>query len=142
MTLVKFATILIVIAIAGPLLWSFRLVPESDFIVSATAFSIGIVTFFGITDLSRSASDDRLFNDETLRTAIAASLVLTYLFIVCFTSFVKSADAAGVVTREFIQSFSQVISVTIAFYFGATAATQIFAKRKESEEETKRDEQK
>src|SRR5262245_2395976 len=119
MTLLKFATILIVVAIAGPSLWSFHLVPESDFVVSATAFAIGIVTFFGITDLNRSGSDDRLFREENLRTAIAGSLVLTYLFIVCFTSFVRSADTAGVVTREFIQSFSQVISVTIAFYFGA-----------------------
>ena len=142
MTLLKFAIILILVAIAGPLLWSFRLVPESDFVVSATAFSIGIITFFGITDINRSASDDRLFREENLRTAIAGSLVITYLFIVCFTAFVRSADTAGVVTKEFIQSFSQVISVTIAFYFGATAATQIFGKRKGNEHDTKSDEQK
>jgi hypothetical protein len=142
MTLFKFAITLILVAIAGPLFWSFRLLPESDFIVSVTAFSIGIVAFFGIMDLSRSASDDRLFKDESLRTAVAGSLVLTYLFIVCFTSFVRSADTAGVVTREFIQSFSQVISVTIAFYFGATAATQIFGKSKGSEQDNKSGEQK
>jgi hypothetical protein len=142
MTLLKLATILIVLAVVGPLLWSFRLVPESDFVVSVTAFSIGVVTFFGITDLNRSAEDSRLFREENLRTAIAGSLVVTYLFIVCFTSFVRSADMAGIVTREFIQSFSQVISVTIAFYFGATAATQIFGKRKGNEQDTKGDEQK
>ena len=142
MTLLKLATILIVLAIAGPFFWSFRLVQESDFIVSVTAFSIGVVTFLGITDLNRSAEDSRLFRDENLRTAIAGSLVVTYLFIVCFTSFVRSADTAGIVTREFIQSFSQVISVTIAFYFGATAATQIFGKHKGNEQDTKSDEQK
>jgi len=142
MTLLKLATILIVLAVVGPLLWSFRLVPESDFVVSVTAFSIGVVTFFGITDLNRSAEDSRLFREENLRTAIAGSLVVTYLFIVCFTSFVRSADVAGIVTREFIQSFSQVISVTIPFYFGATAATQIFGKRKGNEQDTKGDEQK
>jgi hypothetical protein len=140
MTVLKLAGIIIFIAIAGPLFWSFRLVPESDFIVSVTAFSIGIVTFFGITELSRSPKDTRLFREENLRTAIAGSLVVTYLFIVCFTSFVKTADAAGVVTREFIQSFSQVISVTIAFYFGATAATQIFGGRKGNEQDAKSDE--
>ena len=142
MTLLKLATILIVLAVVGSLLWSFRLVPESDFVISVTAFSIGVVTFFGITDLNRSAEGSRLFREEDLRTAIAGSLVVTYLFIVCFTSFVKSADTAGIVTREFIQSFSQVISVTIAFYFGATAATQIFGKRKGNEQDTKSDEQK
>ncbi len=142
MTLLKLATILIVLAVVGSLLWSFRLVPESDFVISVTAFSIGVVTFFGITDLNRSAEGSRLFREEDLRTAIAGSLVVTYLFIVCFTSFVRSADTAGIVTREFIQSFSQVISVTIAFYFGATAATQIFGKRKGNEQDTKSDEQK
>lgn len=142
MTLFKLAIVLIVLAIAGPWFWSFRLVPESDFIISVTAFSIGVVTFFGITDLNRSAEGSRLFREEDLRTAIAGSLVVTYLFIVCFTSFVRSADTVGIVTREFIQSFSQVISVTIAFYFGATAATQIFGKRKDNEQDTKSDEQK
>src|SRR5262249_15675553 len=137
MTLLKLAIILIIIAVAGPVLWSFRLVPESDFVVSATAFSIGVMTFFGVTALNRSTENGKAFRDDNLRTAIAASLVLTYLFIVCFTSFVRSAETAGVVTREFMQSFSQVISVTIAFYFSATAATQIFGKRKNTEKETK-----
>ena|SRR3989442_12199735 len=142
MTLLKLASTLIVIAIAGPLFWSFRLVPESDFVVSVTAFSIGVVTFFGITDLNRSAEGNGVFREEHLRTAIAGSLVVTYLFIVCFSSFVRSAETAGVVTKEFIQSFSQVISVTIAFYFGATAATQIFGRRRGNEQGTKSDEQK
>lgn len=142
MTLLKLATILIVIAIAGPLFWSFRLVPESDFVVSVTAFAIGVATFFGITALNRSAADSKVFREETLRTAIAGALVVTYLFIVCFCSFVRSAETAGLVTREFIQSFSQVISVTIAFYFSATAATQIFGKRRGGEEDIGSEERK
>ncbi len=142
MTLFKLASTLIIVAIAGPLFWSFHLIPESDFVVSATAFSIGVLTFFCIMELNRSAEDSRVFGEDHLRTAIAGSLVVTYLFIVCFTSFVRSAESAGVVTREFIQSFSQVISVTIAFYFGATAATQIFGKHKGKEQDTKSNEQK
>jgi hypothetical protein len=142
MTLLKLAIIVILIAIAGPLVWSFHLFSDSDFVVAATAFSIGVMTFFGIAEMNRAAEDGRLFRDENLRTAIASSLVLTYLFIVCFTAFVKSSSEAGVVTKEFIQSFSQVISVTIAFYFGATAATQIFGKRKENEQDVRRDENK
>jgi hypothetical protein len=129
LTLLKLAAILILIAVFGPLFWSFRLVPESDFIVSVTAFSIGVVTFFGIAHLNRSAADRRIFREDSLRTAIACSLVITYLFIVCFSAFVRSAETAGMITKEFVQSFSQVIGITIAFYFGASAATQIFGKR-------------
>jgi hypothetical protein len=55
MNLLKLASILILISIAGPLFWSFQLMPDSDFVVSATAFSVGIVTFFGATHLTRSA---------------------------------------------------------------------------------------
>src|SRR3981081_869164 len=135
MTLSKLAVSLIAIAITGPLLWAFHPFPDSDFLVSVTAFSIGIVTFFGITEVDRSAEDSRVFREENLRTAIAGSLVITYLFIVCFTSFVRSAETAGIGTKEFIQSFSQVISVTIAFYFGATTASQIFGKRRASDQE-------
>src|SRR4030095_11979171 len=95
MTVLKLAIMLIIIVIVGPLFWSFRLVPESDFVVSATAFSIGVVTFFGVTALNRSTEDRRWFREQNLITAIASSLVFTYLFIVCFTAFVRSAETAG-----------------------------------------------
>ena len=145
MTLVKLATILIIISIAGPVTWQVVRMAhtflEEDFIIGATAFAIGVVTFFGVTELNRSSGDGRLFREENLRTAIASSLVLSYLFIVCFTAFTRSSAEAGAVTKEFMQSFAQVISVTIAFYFGVTAATQIFGKHKENEQGTKRDDQ-
>jgi hypothetical protein len=41
---------------------------------------------------------------------------------------VRSADAAGAVSQEFVKSFSNVIGITIAFYFGASAAAQMFDK--------------
>ena len=47
MTLLKLAGALIAIAVVGPLLWSLDPFPDSDFIVSVTAFSIGIVAFLG-----------------------------------------------------------------------------------------------
>jgi hypothetical protein len=145
MTLLRLATMLIIISFSGPVVWAFvanlRLF-DADFIVSATAFTIGVVTFFGVTELNRSSEDRRVFREENLRTAIASSLVLSYLFIVCFTAFVRSSPEVGGVTKEFVQSFSQVISVTVAFYFGASAATQIFGKRKENEQDTRRDEHK
>jgi hypothetical protein len=56
---------------------------------------------------------------------------LTYLFIVCFSAFVRTAPESetGKVTLDFMHSFSQIIGVTIAFYFGASAVTEIFARR-------------
>jgi hypothetical protein len=131
MTLLKLAGILIVIAVVGPLVWTYRLFPESDFVVSVTAFAIGVVTFLGVMDLNRSTRADTNFRDENVRASLACSLVLTYLFIVCFTAFVRTAPESetGKVTLDFMHSFSQIIGVTIAFYFGASAIAQVFARR-------------
>ena len=111
---------------------------DLDFLVGMTAFSIAVVTFFGVLRLNRSAPDQALIMDaERLRTALACSLVITYLYIVCFTTFVRSATETGGVTQSFIQSFSNVIGIAVAFYFGASAATQIFA-GKNGQTESKR----
>lgn len=128
---------IIFIAIIGPLVWANFSGEDADFVIGVTAFSVGVVTFFGVIGLNRSSDDRKVLRGDNLRTAIACSLVITYLFIVCFTTFVKSADTAGKVTQEFVTSFSNVIGITIAFYFGASAATQIFGKETRDDSESK-----
>ena len=128
----------------GSAVWSFFPGKERwnvDFVVGVTAFSVGVVTFFGVTALNRSAQEQQVLNDERLRTAIACSLVMSYLFMVGFTTFVGNALTVGPVTKEFIQSFSSIIGITIAFYFGASAAIQIFGKGKGDQPESKSVEQ-
>ena len=139
---------LIIIALVGSAIWAViqplfvvtQQAPQSgirlfktldlDFLIGIIAFSIAVITFFGVIQLNRSAADQTLLMEgERLKTAMACSLVITYLYIVCFTTFVKSSTETGGVTQAFIQSFSNVIGITIAFYFGASAATQIFASK-------------
>lgn len=122
--------VIILIAITGPLLWTLFFDEKHDVIVSVTAFAIGVVTFFGVAELSRSDNKEA-FKGESLRTAIACSLVLSYLFIVCVSVFNVTPKEVGGVTQEMVKSFSNVIGVTIAFYFGASAATQIFSEKKD-----------
>lgn len=131
--LIILASLIILIAITGSFIWSFLLHENNDFTVSITAFSIGVVTFFGVIGLNRSPPGKQVLKDDNLRTAIACSLVISYLFIVCFTAFVGNPDTAGEVTREFVKSFANVIGVTIAFYFGASAVTEIFSKEKQGD---------
>jgi hypothetical protein len=138
--LVGLASLLIFIAILGSALWSFFARWRdwnADFVVGVTAFSIAVVTFFGVTALNRAAQEQQGINDERLRTAIACSLVISYLYMVTFTTFVGNAPAIGPVTKEFIQSFSSVVGITIAFYFGASAATQIFGQGKGDQTQSK-----
>ena len=130
--LIQFAGILIFIAVLGSALWSFfprdALKANVDFIIGVTAFTIGVTTFFGITGLNRLTHDQAVFNDERLRTAIACALLMSYLYMVTFTTFVANSSQVGDVTKTFVESFSGVMGITIAFYFGASAATQIFGK--------------
>ena len=142
--LIGLAGLLILIAILGSAVWAFFLGKDRwnlDFVVGVTAFSIGVVTFFGVTALNRSAQEQQVLNDERLRTAIACSLVMSYLFMVGFTTFVGNALTVGPVTQEFIRSFASVIGITIAFYFGASAAVQIFGRGKGDQPESKSVEQ-
>jgi hypothetical protein len=137
------ACMLILIAMLGSTLWAFlsrwgRLEEwNADFIIGVTAFSIGVVTFFGVTALNRAAQEPQAIDDERLRTAVACSLVISYLYMVAFTTFVGNAPTIGPVTKEFIESFSSVIGITIAFYFGASAATQIFGRGKVDQAQSK-----
>lgn len=153
--LMGLAGILILIAILGSAVWSFfprteddpntpgiEKGPNIDFVVGVTAFSIGVVTFFGVAGLNRSVKDQQVLKGERLRTSIACSLVLSYLFMVSFTTFVANAPIVGAVTAKFIESFSSVMGITIAFYFGASAATQIFGKETGDQPESKSVEQK
>src|SRR5262245_50037072 len=122
--LLRLAGSLILMAIVDSALWSFLATgwKDLDFLVGVTAFSVGVLTFFGVAALNGPARGPRLFGGERLRTALACSLLLSYLFIVCFTTFVKNAQFVGAVTREFVHSYANVVGVTIAFYFGASAA--------------------
>lgn len=138
--LLNLAAILILLAIVGSAVWSFfprdQFSANVDFIIGVTAFAIGVVTFFGIAGLNRSPQDPPLLTDERLRTAIACGLLMSYLYMVTFTTFVANALKVGEVTKAFVESFSSVMGITIAFYFGASAATQIFAKDKSASDKT------
>jgi hypothetical protein len=47
-------SLLILFAVAGSWLWSVMLQENHDFVVSVTAFSIGVITFFGVIGLNLS----------------------------------------------------------------------------------------
>lgn len=132
--MMRLAGILICIAIVGSALWSYFEQKvgdvDIDFVIGVTAFSIGVVTFFGMAALNPPNQDRRIFTTERLRTSIACSLMMSYLYIVSFTTFVKNSNDVGGVTKAFVASYSSVIGITIAFYFGASAAVQIFGKEK------------
>jgi uncharacterized membrane protein YidH (DUF202 family) len=78
--------------------------------------AIGIVTFFGV--LARSEEPN---GPETIRRAIAISLVTVYLVLVGILAFYPGNSAWSELEKTLFGSFTATISVVIAFYFGSSA---------------------
>jgi hypothetical protein len=130
------ALILFIIAATGTLIWDFGYNGDHDTILGLTTFSIGLTTLFGFMMLSNSRTRDWSLTRGGLRGAIAASIVVTYLFLVGLTTFLETPERVSEVTKSFISSFTGVVGVTIAFYFGASAVVQALGKEETKEKET------
>jgi len=134
--------ILFIIATTGTLIWDFVFHGDHDTILGLTAFTIGLTTLFGFMLLSKYRTRDWSLTRGGLRDAIAASIVVTYLFMVGFTTFLETPERVSEITKSFISSFTGVVGVTIAFYFGASAVVQVLGKEEAKETPSKKDPEK
>jgi hypothetical protein len=125
---------IILIALLGLLLWEF-VFKDHIIVVAMTIFIISITTFFGVMRIGIPKTS-KTINVGSMRRGIAASIVVTYLFMLCILTFYKTPAEIGVISRTFIESFTSLVGITIAFYFGASAATEIFGKKDSQEEES------
>ncbi len=123
------------VALTGSLIWSFILHARHDTVLAVTAFSVSVVTFFGVISLNRPRERKWLVGKENLRSAIASCVVITYVFILTFTTFAGSPNEMSALTQSYTQMLSNITGVTLAFYFTSSAAVEIFGKKGSSEEE-------
>jgi hypothetical protein len=87
-------------------------------VVSAGVVATALVTFFGFL----STGDTRTgIPDGNLRSAIAASTVVTYLVFVGTAGLFQTTESLSEISRLFLTSFTATVSVIIAFYFGSSA---------------------
>ena len=131
--LLRLAILILALAATGTLVWDFVFNGDHDTILGLTAFAIGIVTLFGFMQIYDSPSQAWSLTKRGLRTALAASIIVTYLFLVAFETFLVGPEAISPLAKMFVDSFTTVVSVTIAFYFGATAVLQAFGKSDEDD---------
>src|SRR4051812_12404734 len=99
------ALTLFIIAATGTLIWDFVFHGDHDTILGLTAFTIGLATLFGFMMLSNSRTRDWSLTKGGLRGAIAASIVVTYLFMIGFTTFLETPERVSEITKSFISSF-------------------------------------
>ena len=91
--------------------------------------SIAIVTFFGLARIEINASKE----SWSLRKPIAAAIVIVYLILVINFSFFDYKELPAI-TQMLLTSFTTVVGVVIAFYFGSSAYIEAKNAKKHSED--------
>jgi len=126
--LIILTVLVLLVALAGGGLWSFVLAGQHDTVLSLTSFSVSVITFFGVMSINQPKRGLGPLTKGSIRSAIASSVLVTYLYMLSFTTFIKTPTSMSSITESYINTFSNLVGVTIAFYFGASAAVQIFGK--------------
>ena len=133
--LIILALVLIAVAITGGLTWSIVLGTHHDIVLALTAFAVSVVTFFGVIIINRPRTGKWMVGKESLRSAIASTVVIIYVFLLTFTTFLGSPDEMSELTASYTQMLSNITGVTLAIYFTASAAVEIFGKKGSQEDE-------
>jgi hypothetical protein len=71
--------------------------------------------------------------ETMLRGAIAAAIVVEYLVLIGIVAFFRGgADKLPPITESLVSSFTAIVGVVIAFYFGSSAFIQVFKQNDEN----------
>jgi amino acid transporter len=88
-------------------------------VVAAAVVATAIVTFFGFLRLPPDTHTG--ISDGRLRFAIAASTIVTYLVFVGSAGLFQNGGELSELSRLLLTSFTTIVGVIIAFYFGSSA---------------------
>jgi len=84
--------------------------------------STGIITFFGFLGRSVINQSTDQINDREMRVAITAALVSMYVVIVGIGAFLNErAGDMPEISKTLLTSFTTVVGIVVAFYFGSSA---------------------
>jgi hypothetical protein len=82
----------------------------------------GLITFFWLLSDPKGSSPDQTLSAGILRKAIASSIVVEYLVLVgTFAFWGGATEALSQLTSTLVNSFTSIVGIVIAFYFGASA---------------------
>ncbi|MFE3000352.1 hypothetical protein ACFXG4_35790 [Nocardia sp. NPDC059246] len=115
-------TSVIVVAAAAPL-WDYFF-SKRDAPLAGGAGVIAAATFFGVWLIQRKHAQGRA-NRNSMRDAIAAGFVVTYLVLVAWTAFLNLIGRGGNGLDPLTANFTVLTGVVVGGYFTADAAKQI-----------------
>jgi hypothetical protein len=97
--------------------------------------SIALVTFFGLLVLGCAKAESASISESSNRTAFAGSIFILYLVVIATSAFYNTVkdkvDPAPLqrLTETMLQSFTTIIGIVVAFYFGSSAFVEVHGKR-------------
>jgi len=105
----------------------------------AMGVGTGVITFFGLLILCQSGEERWKISGESMRTAMAGAIVVEYLTLVGTLAFFVQGQMPPI-AQTMLTSFTSVVGIVIAFYFGASAFVQV--QREKRDERKAKDEEK
>jgi hypothetical protein len=98
--------------------------PYPGITLALSCMIIALVTFFGLLAASESSGKGWGLNKGSMRGAIAATIVVVYLFVLSMNAFVPYNKTMPPMMTTMVTSFTAIIAIMIPFYFGASAYVQ------------------
>lgn len=93
--------------------------------LSAAIPAVASISFIGLLILTQTDEQHWQITESSLRSAIAASVVITYLVLVGIVAFfVAGPNQLPGIAQTMIANFTTIVGVVIASYFGASAYVQ------------------
>jgi len=104
----------------------------------ALGVGAGAITFFGLMVLCNTSDERWVITEDSMRIVIAGTMVVEYLVLVGTVAFFIQGQMPPI-TQTMITSFTTIVGVVIAFYFGASAVVQL-QREKRADRRTKANE--
>jgi protein-S-isoprenylcysteine O-methyltransferase Ste14 len=98
---------------------------DSDSPLSIAVIGAGLLSFVFFLWTGPPAKEHPGFSEEALRMAIAGAIVIEYIVLVGIVAFFqKGPDRLPPITQTLVSSFTTIVGVVVAFYFGSSAYVQ------------------
>ena len=111
---------------------------DTDAPLSVAVIATAMLSFVGLLILTQPDEGIWRLTEATMRTAIAGTIVIEYLVLVAIVAFFKvGPDALPAIAQTLVSSFTSIVGVVIAFYFGVSAYTEVRSKRETKSSRTK-----
>lgn len=124
----------VLIVAIGLVLW--KCVKTDAVFLTTVVIGVALVTFFGFLIVGQSMGGDWTIDKGGMRMAITAAVVTMYLVLVGLTVFmVKGPQELLPITQQMLVSFTGIVGVVVAFYFGSSAFVHVQAIKAEKKQE-------